>query len=167
MIAKAVAGRITFNSMHPAPASLREPPPPRSDTNAPFATADQSANDSRENPLSTDDSAQRDNAESSTHDEPELREHFQRGLGAYPLRNRHPAALLSVRDASQPIGSTCNTGCVLLASTSQADPKTRKQALRDDRAGWTAAKRAEIANHTDNGSWELIDRATVPHGRTL
>eukprot|EP00965_Chrysotila_dentata_P149241 4928762-Pleurochrysis_carterae.AAC.1 len=163
MIAKAVASRSTLNSVHPSPSSLREPPPPRSDTDAPFTAADRSANDSREHLLSGDDSTRRDDADSSTPDEPELREHSQRGLGAYPLRNRHPAALLSVRDASQPIGSTCNTGCVLLASTCQADPKTRKQALRDDRAGWTAAERAEIANHTDNGSWELIDRATVPH----
>eukprot|EP00965_Chrysotila_dentata_P012420 408618-Pleurochrysis_carterae.AAC.1 len=59
------------------------------------------------------------------------------------------------------------TGCALLASTSNSDPKTRKQALRDDRAGWTAAERAEIANHTDNGSWELIDRKDVPPGRGL
>eukprot|EP00965_Chrysotila_dentata_P240098 6203502-Pleurochrysis_carterae.AAC.2 len=44
---------------------------------------------------------------------------------------------------------------------------TRKQALRDDRAGWTAAERAEIANHANNSSWELIDRAQVPSGRSL
>eukprot|EP00965_Chrysotila_dentata_P103696 3422765-Pleurochrysis_carterae.AAC.1 len=42
----------------------------------------------------------------------------------------------------------------LLASVVCNDPKTRKQALRDDREGWTVAERAEIANHANNGSWE-------------
>eukprot|EP00965_Chrysotila_dentata_P122888 4061698-Pleurochrysis_carterae.AAC.1 len=55
----------------------------------------------------------------------------------------------------------------MLASAANADPKTRKQALRDDRDGWSAAERAEIANHESNGSWELIDRSSVPHGRSL
>eukprot|EP00965_Chrysotila_dentata_P204306 6182256-Pleurochrysis_carterae.AAC.1 len=100
-------------------------------------------------------------------DDTSFQEHFQRGLGAYPLRNRTPTALLTVHDTNLPIGTTRNTGCAMLASSSAADPKTRKQALRDDRSGWTAAERAEIANHTENGSWELIDRSAVPPGRAL
>eukprot|EP00965_Chrysotila_dentata_P255987 6212397-Pleurochrysis_carterae.AAC.3 len=54
-----------------------------------------------------------------------------------------------------------------MASAASIDPKSRKQALRDDRAGWTAAERAEIANHFSNGSWELIDCSSVPSGRSL
>eukprot|EP00965_Chrysotila_dentata_P216210 6189247-Pleurochrysis_carterae.AAC.9 len=69
--------------------------------------------------------------------------------------------------ASNPNVYARNTGCAFVAHTSGADPKTRKQALRDDRAGWTAAERAKIANHTENGSWELIDRSSVPAGRSL
>eukprot|EP00965_Chrysotila_dentata_P068079 2251910-Pleurochrysis_carterae.AAC.1 len=73
---------------------------------------------------------------------PDLQKHFQRGLGAYPLRNRTPTALLTVREASSnPDVHARNTGCAFVAHTSNADPKTRKQALRDDRAGWTAAER--------------------------
>eukprot|EP00965_Chrysotila_dentata_P193673 6175907-Pleurochrysis_carterae.AAC.1 len=96
-----------------------------------------------------------------------LREHFRRGLGAYPLRNREPAALLTVHNSALPAISTRNTGCALLASTTDSNPKTRKQASRDDRAGWTAAEQAEIANHMDNGSWEPMDRKDVPPGRAL
>eukprot|EP00965_Chrysotila_dentata_P240816 6203928-Pleurochrysis_carterae.AAC.4 len=95
----------------------------------------------------------------------DLERHFRRGLGAYPLRSRAPTALLTVREvASNPDVHARNTGCAFVANTSNADPKTRKQALRDDRAGWTAAERVEIANHTENGSWELVDRTSVPAG---
>eukprot|EP00965_Chrysotila_dentata_P068515 2264821-Pleurochrysis_carterae.AAC.4 len=99
---------------------------------------------------------------------PDLQRHFQRGLGAYPLRNRASTALLTVRDAaSNPAVTARNTGCAFVAHASKADPKTRKQALRDDRAGRTAAERAEIANHAENGSWELINRTSVPAGSLL
>eukprot|EP00965_Chrysotila_dentata_P211332 6186409-Pleurochrysis_carterae.AAC.1 len=108
-----------------------------------------------------------DAAQSDTHatDDDDLHQHFQRGLGAYPLRNRVPAALLTVRSSRLPF--TQHKGSALVASVTSVDPKTRKQALRDDRAGWTAAERAEIANHASNGSWELIDRSSVPSGRAL
>eukprot|EP00965_Chrysotila_dentata_P039901 1325529-Pleurochrysis_carterae.AAC.1 len=98
-----------------------------------------------------------------------MQQHFRRGLGAYPLRNRSPVALLTVRDARHrnPNVTIRGTGCAFAISSTHADPKTRKQALRDDRAGWTAAERAEIANHAANGSWQLIDRSQVPHGRSL
>eukprot|EP00965_Chrysotila_dentata_P020816 689118-Pleurochrysis_carterae.AAC.1 len=39
-----------------------------------------------------------------------LQEHFQRGLGAYPLRNRSPAALFTVHVTTHPVGTTRNTG---------------------------------------------------------
>eukprot|EP00965_Chrysotila_dentata_P036884 1227566-Pleurochrysis_carterae.AAC.1 len=58
-------------------------------------------------------------------------------------------------------------GCAFAASSVSTDPRTRKQALTDDAAGWTAAERAEIANHNTNGSWTMIDRSQLPAGRSL
>eukprot|EP00965_Chrysotila_dentata_P102549 3385457-Pleurochrysis_carterae.AAC.1 len=83
--------------------------------------------------------------------------------------NRTPAALLTVRNPRTiPSVGHNGSGSALLASALSTDPKSRKhQALRDDRDGWTTAERAEIANHTSNGSWEVIDRSSVPAGRSL
>eukprot|EP00965_Chrysotila_dentata_P068335 2259849-Pleurochrysis_carterae.AAC.1 len=39
--------------------------------------------------------------------------------------------------------------------------------MADDRAGWSAAERAEIANHQSNRSWTYIDRSDVPEGRSI
>eukprot|EP00965_Chrysotila_dentata_P084481 2789357-Pleurochrysis_carterae.AAC.1 len=39
--------------------------------------------------------------------------------------------------------------------------------MAEDRIGWGAAERAEIANYASNGSWTLIDRSDVPHDRSL
>ena len=36
-----------------------------------------------------------------------------------------------------------------------------------DREGWRASEQKEIDNHRDNGSWELIERSSVPRGRQL
>eukprot|EP00965_Chrysotila_dentata_P104044 3436102-Pleurochrysis_carterae.AAC.1 len=75
-------------------------------------------------------------AENSTNGEAgDLHQHFRRGLGAYPLRNRAPVALLTVRDIHRPHPdlSTRGTGCAFTVSSPNADPKTRKQALRDER----------------------------------
>eukprot|EP00965_Chrysotila_dentata_P239190 6202953-Pleurochrysis_carterae.AAC.1 len=47
-----------------------------------------------------------------------------------------------------------------------SDPKSRKQALIEDREGWAAAERADIASHRANGSWTMIDRSEVPSGRS-
>eukprot|EP00965_Chrysotila_dentata_P129530 4282410-Pleurochrysis_carterae.AAC.1 len=106
-------------------------------------------------PTSPADVAQSDTRET---DDDDLRQHFQRGLGAYPLRNRTPAALLTVRNSRQPFGERGERqGSALVASMTSFEPKSRKQALRDDRVGWTTAERAEIENHSSNGSWELID----------
>eukprot|EP00965_Chrysotila_dentata_P136470 4512881-Pleurochrysis_carterae.AAC.2 len=154
----AVAGKIIcaetaclFGAFRTKWATVAEAAPPQADANTapPEATSDDSAN-------------------ATNHDD-DLQRHFQRSLGAYPLRNKAPAALLSVRDASERNTDiqARNTGCAFVASAAGAGPKIRKQALRDDRAGCTAAERAEIANHTDNGSWELINRTDVPAGRAF
>eukprot|EP00965_Chrysotila_dentata_P232970 6199295-Pleurochrysis_carterae.AAC.2 len=73
------------------------------------------------------------------------RSHFQRTLGSYPLRSSTPAALL----------------------LTSSDPRTRKQAMAENAAGWAAAERAEIANHKANGSWTLMDRCQLTAGRSL
>eukprot|EP00965_Chrysotila_dentata_P043223 1435953-Pleurochrysis_carterae.AAC.1 len=39
--------------------------------------------------------------------------------------------------------------------------------MAEDRIGWGAAERAEIANHADNSSWTLIDRSQVPTDRSI
>eukprot|EP00965_Chrysotila_dentata_P018175 604620-Pleurochrysis_carterae.AAC.1 len=176
IIAKAIAGRIALNS---APFHSRNQPPPGEQDKgfSPSRAQPASAAACSAPVFSSDQSPQVPESVNATDAQPindsidtndtALQEHFQRGLGAYPLRNRSPTALLTVHDTGRPIGTTRNTGCAMLASSSAADPKTRKQAVRDDRSGWTAAERAEIANHTENGSWELIDRSAVPPGRAL
>eukprot|EP00965_Chrysotila_dentata_P159411 5266371-Pleurochrysis_carterae.AAC.1 len=42
--------------------------------------------------------------------------------------------------------------------------RTRKQAMAEDHVGWSAAERAEIANHHANRSWTYVDRSDVPPG---
>eukprot|EP00965_Chrysotila_dentata_P110424 3648379-Pleurochrysis_carterae.AAC.1 len=149
IVAKAVAGRIALNSAPPHSRN-QTPPSQRDDGHSPSRAQPASAA-ARTAPVSSSDQppqvpetadatdAQPTNDSADT-DDNSLQEHFQRGLGAYPLRNRSPTALLTVHDTSRPIGSARNTGCAMLASSSAADPKTRKQALRDDRSGWTAAE---------------------------
>eukprot|EP00965_Chrysotila_dentata_P106091 3504327-Pleurochrysis_carterae.AAC.1 len=173
IIANALAGRIALNSARILPDCSSQSMPPESHARKSGHAS------STYTPMPADTPPQRTDApaippspapnadEPTDADDASLREHFQRGLGAYPLRNREPAALLTVHNSTLPAVSVRNTGCALLASATDSDPKTRKQALRDDRAGWTAAERAEIANHMDNGSWELIDRKDVPSGRGL
>eukprot|EP00965_Chrysotila_dentata_P181258 5983302-Pleurochrysis_carterae.AAC.1 len=39
--------------------------------------------------------------------------------------------------------------------------------MADDHVGWSAAERAEIANHAANRSWVYVDRSEVPVGRSL
>eukprot|EP00965_Chrysotila_dentata_P243710 6205574-Pleurochrysis_carterae.AAC.1 len=47
------------------------------------------------------------------------------------------------------------------------EPRTRKQAMAEDRVGWGQAERAEIANHAANDSWTMIDRSQVPANSRL
>jgi hypothetical protein len=52
-------------------------------------------------------------------------------------------------------------GCVLHAKpppSSLDDPLTRKEALQQDEAGWTAAEGEELENHRGNGSFTLLTR---------
>ena len=58
-------------------------------------------------------------------------------------------------------------GRALLSQPGSADPRSRQQALKQDKEGWIAAEKKELKNHHDNGSWTLIDRAQVPSGRRL
>eukprot|EP00965_Chrysotila_dentata_P044404 1475984-Pleurochrysis_carterae.AAC.1 len=39
--------------------------------------------------------------------------------------------------------------------------------MADDHVGWSAAERAEIANHASNRSWTYIDRFEVPPDRSV
>eukprot|EP00965_Chrysotila_dentata_P115778 3826318-Pleurochrysis_carterae.AAC.1 len=90
-------------------------------------------------------------------------EPFRRGLGAYPLRSRPSPALLLRRPTRKPHWGR-NTGCAFAVSHASTDPRTRKQAMAEDHIGWSAAERAEIANHVSNQSWTYIDRSEVPAG---
>eukprot|EP00965_Chrysotila_dentata_P150628 4975983-Pleurochrysis_carterae.AAC.1 len=162
LIANAVASRITMVVADSSSPPQSAPPCDVSGTHQRPNVASPS--------LTTDGlpTSPADAAQSDTHvtDDDDLhQQHFQRGLGAYPLCNRTPVALLTVRSSHRPLNERKSSA--LMASATSVDPKSRKQALRDDRAGWTAAERAEIANHSSNGSWELIDRSSVPSGRSL
>eukprot|EP00965_Chrysotila_dentata_P217970 6190330-Pleurochrysis_carterae.AAC.1 len=170
VIAQAVASRVSLASVPTASDQASGRPPAETTSNQLATRATMrdaaTANRSEEPSLAAEPEAAR-TAGADDHDSLELQRHFQRGLGAYPLRNRSPAALLSVREAGGTVQIPQTSASAMLASTAIADLKTRKQALREDRDGWTAAERTEIANHASNGSWELIDRSAVPHGRSL
>eukprot|EP00965_Chrysotila_dentata_P002518 81550-Pleurochrysis_carterae.AAC.2 len=92
--------------------------------------------------------------------------HCQRGLGAYPLSDRQPTALLLKRAGPKPSWGR-RTGCAFAVSHACTDQRTRKQAMADDHVGWGAAERAEIGNHISNRSWTYIDRSDVPANRSI
>eukprot|EP00965_Chrysotila_dentata_P078251 2579654-Pleurochrysis_carterae.AAC.1 len=76
--------------------------------------------------------------------------HFQRTLGTYPLRSRQPSALLLTRArADKPVWGR-GTGCAFAVNNVSTDPRTRKQAMAEDRIGWGGAERSEIDNHAKN-----------------
>eukprot|EP00965_Chrysotila_dentata_P171072 5645273-Pleurochrysis_carterae.AAC.2 len=95
LIANAVACRIT---MVVTDASL----PPQSTSPGDVSDTHQRPNVTPPS-LTTDGlpTSPTDTAQPETHvtDDNDLHQHFQRGLGAYPLRNRTPAALLTVRNS--------------------------------------------------------------------
>eukprot|EP00965_Chrysotila_dentata_P028628 951424-Pleurochrysis_carterae.AAC.1 len=95
LIANAVASRITLmTDKHPTP-QPSPPPDGRADT----ATANCRTLPSHDEQATATATARPAPAIDDTDEsERELRQHFQRGLGAYSLRNRTPAALLTVRD---------------------------------------------------------------------
>jgi len=43
----------------------------------------------------------------------------------------------------------------------------QSEAYAIDREGWRASEQKEIDNHHANGSWELIERSSVPRDRQL
>eukprot|EP00965_Chrysotila_dentata_P111234 3677157-Pleurochrysis_carterae.AAC.1 len=95
LIANTVASRISLIA-DKRPAPLPSPPPgERADT----ATTNSRTLPSRDEEIVTTTTTRpapaTDDTDASDH---ELHQHFQRGLGAYPFRNRTPAALLTVRN---------------------------------------------------------------------
>jgi len=64
-------------------------------------------------------------------------------------------------------GSDGHEGYIALAKPGDDDPKTQAEAYARDREGWRASEQKEIENHTRNGSWELVERSSVPRGRSL
>eukprot|EP00965_Chrysotila_dentata_P123317 4075665-Pleurochrysis_carterae.AAC.1 len=58
---------------------------------------------------------------------------FRRVLGDYPLRSRQPAALLTLRaPQTKPIWGR-KSGCAFAINKISDDPRTRKQAMAEDR----------------------------------
>ena len=64
-------------------------------------------------------------------------------------------------------GSDDHKGYIALAKPGDDDPKTQAEAYARDRKGWRASEQKEIENHNRNGSWELVERSSVPRGRAL
>jgi len=84
------------------------------------------------------------------------------GSGFAALRDLDdPPSDVNDRDDSE------SDGYIALAKPSATDPKTQLEAYAMDREGWRASEQKEIDNHRDNGSWELIERSSVPRGRQL
>ena len=54
-----------------------------------------------------------------------------------------------------------------LSAANVLDPRTRKQAMRENPEGWSVAESAEITNHRDNGSWTALSPSSLPSGRKL
>eukprot|EP00965_Chrysotila_dentata_P125262 4141237-Pleurochrysis_carterae.AAC.1 len=92
-----------------------------------------------------------DSAPEAPVDAPSRPQHFQRGLGSFPLRSS--ALLVTRRHAPHNVATdgARGHGCALAASAVSTDPRTRKQAMAEDSDGWSTAERAEIANHKANG----------------
>eukprot|EP00965_Chrysotila_dentata_P171936 5674202-Pleurochrysis_carterae.AAC.1 len=51
-------------------------------------------------------------------------QHFRRGLGAYPLRNREATALFTTRSARRAPQWSKGSGCAYTVSPATNDPKT-------------------------------------------
>eukprot|EP00965_Chrysotila_dentata_P222801 6193190-Pleurochrysis_carterae.AAC.2 len=171
LIAK-VFGTLHASSFHAQtiePESVPTPlPPPRSErasaSAAPRHTAPRHATDAA---LRHATDAVAAPPPPQTEEAPTPREHFRRALGDYPLRWRNASALLTFRSRKDKPVCGRGTGCAFAVNNVSTDPRTRKQAMAEDRIGWGTAERAEIANHASNGSWTTIDRLQVPTGRSL
>ena len=64
-----------------------------------------------------------------------------------------PSLMLLSKEA--PHDSTSSSGPDAL----RPDPKTHASAMKDDAQGWTKAEEAELANHANNGSFQLMDKS--------
>eukprot|EP00965_Chrysotila_dentata_P152281 5032231-Pleurochrysis_carterae.AAC.1 len=103
-IAQAVATRISLAPPTTDVAAASQPEQSSLDLPARFSAASRNVATTDPNTIAptlndnrpTDDDAANPASAEST----DLQRHFQRGLGAYPLRNRSPAALLTVRDTA-------------------------------------------------------------------
>ena len=55
------------------------------------------------------------------------------------------------------------SGCALMLKPAPAavkvDPLNHKEAMKDDAEGWTAAEKAELDNHSRNGSFTFLYRS--------
>eukprot|EP00965_Chrysotila_dentata_P029088 967282-Pleurochrysis_carterae.AAC.1 len=153
------------------PSKERPPPPP--DTNRDNATQDSTQPQPAEHPYAPIGPTKPDTTQHRTPvstprlPDAALPAPFKRTLGEYPLRLRAPAALLTTRARRSKPQWGRDTGCAFAVNNVSTDPRSRKQVMADDRIGWGAAERAEIANHALNGSWETIDRSKVPSYRSL
>ena len=87
----------------------------------------------------------------------------------YPLRHRTPRGLI-LRPCQSPCGASraSRTGCAFKAGAgTDASPGNRRQAMAEDRKGWTEAEVKEIANHVENGSWTVVDRSAAGSRRIV
>ena len=89
----------------------------------------------------------------------------------YPSRHRTGSALVlgpPLRPASPTDLLGSRLGCAYLGARAGDDsPKNRRQAMSEDRSGWTKAELSELDNHSRNESWTYVDRSTVPTGRRV
>eukprot|EP00965_Chrysotila_dentata_P009675 315187-Pleurochrysis_carterae.AAC.1 len=93
IIANAIATRITVAEKIPVEShkSQAAAPPPVTSRITDDRVAAQTTNNA---PTAISE----DSTDQTERESPDLHKHFQRGLGAYPLRNRSPTALLTVRE---------------------------------------------------------------------
>ena len=88
----------------------------------------------------------------------------------YPLRHRTAQGLI-LRPCLASTGSLSlrsRVGCAFKAgSATDSSPGNRRQAMAEDRPGWTAAEVKEINNHVGNSSWTHVDRSEAGSRRIV
>ena len=84
-----------------------------------------------------------------------------------PIRTRRSGrALLLCGSALLSLSPWCGRAN-LATATPVVDPRSRTDALAQDREGWTASMDAEMENHASNESWEWVKASELPRGRHL
>eukprot|EP00965_Chrysotila_dentata_P058958 1956982-Pleurochrysis_carterae.AAC.1 len=120
LIANAVASRISLTAAKRQAQTSPPPPVTRAVLPSPAPHARSSSVEGAAGTTSYAQPAQVSDSRSESDNE--LNQHFQRGLGAYPLRSRTPTALLTVRDVQAPSDAGClNSSSALLASVACTD----------------------------------------------